>query len=49
MRRLRYALIAAAPTLALVAMRAAYGACFQLCAIYNESNPEYWLFFCHLC
>jgi hypothetical protein len=47
--RLRFALAAAVPTLALVAARTVYGACYPLCAIYHEGNPEYWLFFCYLC
>jgi hypothetical protein len=48
MKRLRYALAAAVPMLALVAIRT-YAACFPLCAIYNDSNPEWYLFFCYLC
>lgn len=23
--------------------------CFPLCVIYNDSNPEWWLFLCYLC
>ncbi len=49
MRRLRYALVAAVPLLTLIAARAIYSNCFPLCAIYNDSNPEWYLFFCYLC
>ncbi len=49
MRRLRYALVAALPVLVAVGIRVAYSQCFPLCAIYNDGNPEWWLFLCYLC
>lgn len=49
MTRLRYALVAAVPVLALVAARAYLGYCYPGCAIWTIDNPEYLLFFCYLC
>lgn len=49
MRRLRFALAALLPTLVLVGVRAYASACFPLCAIYNDGNPEWYLFLCYLC
>ncbi len=49
MRRVRYAVVAAVPLLAAVVVRAAFGACYPGCALWNDSNPEWYLFFCYLC
>lgn len=38
-----------AAAIAIVATQLADSGCFPLCAIYNDSNPEYWLFLCYLC
>ena len=48
MRRLGFALLAALPTLAFVAARA-YVACYPGCAMWTESNPEWYWFMCYLC
>ncbi len=48
MKRVRYALVAALPLLYLAVLHA-YAQCFPLCAIYNDSNPEWYLFLCYLC
>ena len=41
--------VAAMPLIIAIVVRAAFGACFPLCAIYNENNPEWYLFLCYLC
>ncbi len=49
MRRVKYALVAALPVLMAVAIRVVYSQCFPLCALYNDNNPEWYLFLCYLC
>jgi hypothetical protein len=33
----------------LVASHLASSGCFPLCVLYNDNNPEWYLFFCYLC
>lgn len=48
MRRLRFALLATLPALALVSLHA-YTGCYPGCVIWTDSNPELYVFLCYLC
>lgn len=49
MRRVRYALVAAVPMLAIVAARVYFGYCYPGCVVWDDSDPEWYMFFCYLC
>lgn len=41
--------VASALATVFVAVTTAASACYPLCSIWNDSNPEWYVFFCWLC